>query len=130
MCIRIRSRNLALRNPDNHARNTAVHTVDGRTGLTPLFDFAPMYLDPDGIARSSRWYQAESGKELQRWEDVIAHLALPVQERQQLVEALISFGDGLDRLQDDMREVGVDDDIVDFVTPSIASQRTQLMALR
>jgi len=29
-----------------------------------------------------------------------------------------------------MREVGVDDDIVDFVTPSIEAQRTQLLALR
>ncbi|MBD8529823.1 MULTISPECIES: type II toxin-antitoxin system HipA family toxin [unclassified Massilia] len=122
--------NLAMRNPDNHARNTAVQTVDGVTRLTPLFDFAPMYLDPEGITRAARWYHPATGKELQRWEDVLAHLALPLQERAQLVEALVRFGEQLATLADCMREAGVDEDIVDFVTPSIAAQRTQLLALR
>jgi serine/threonine-protein kinase HipA len=122
--------NLAMRNPDNHARNTAVHTVDGVTRITPLFDFAPMYLDPEGITRASRWYHPETGKELQRWEDILPHLALPTPEHQQLVEALVRFGEQLATLPDCMREVGVDADIVDFVMPSIAAQRTQLLALR
>ena len=48
--------NLALGNKDNHARNTAVQRdFDGRIALTPLYDFAPMYLHPDGIARRIRW---------------------------------------------------------------------------
>ncbi|MFV8282891.1 HipA domain-containing protein, partial [Christiangramia marina] len=90
--------NLAMRNPDNHARNTAVHTVDGVTRITPLFDFAPMYLDPEGITRAARWYHPESGKELQRWEDVLPQLDLPLQERRQLVEALVGFGEQLTTL--------------------------------
>jgi serine/threonine-protein kinase HipA len=122
--------NLAMRNTDNHARNTAVHTVDGVTRITPLFDFAPMYLDPEGITRASRWYHPETGKELQRWEDILPHLALPAPERRQLVEALAGFGEQLAGLQDCMREVGVDEDIVDFLGPSITAQRTQLLALR
>jgi serine/threonine-protein kinase HipA len=122
--------NLAMRNPDNHARNTAVHVVDGVTRITPLFDFAPMYLDPEGITRAARWYHLETRKELQRWEDILAHLALPSSEHRQLVEALVRFGEQLATLADTMREAGVDDDIVDFVTPSIAAQRTQLLALR
>ncbi|MFC0253360.1 type II toxin-antitoxin system HipA family toxin [Massilia consociata] len=122
--------NLAMRNPDNHARNTAVHTVDGVTRITPLFDFAPMYLDPEGITRAARWYHPESGKELQRWEDVLPQLDLPLQERRQLVEALVGFGEQLTTLAECMREAGVDADIVDFVTPSIEAQRTQLLALR
>lgn len=122
--------NLAMRNPDNHARNTALQTIDGVTRLTPLFDFAPMYLDPEGIARAARWYHPETGKELQRWEDIVAHLILPPKERQQLVEALVQFGEQLATLADHMREAGVDADIVDFVTPSIDAQRKQLLALR
>jgi serine/threonine-protein kinase HipA len=122
--------NLAMRNTDNHARNTAVQTVDGVTCLTPLFDFAPMYLDPEGITRASRWYHPDTGKELQSWEDVLPHLGLPSSERQQLVEALVQFGERLTELRDCMREVGVDEDIVDFVGPSIDKQRTQLLALR
>jgi len=122
--------NLAMRNPDNHARNTAVHTVDGVTRITPLFDFAPMYLDPEGITRAARWYHVETKKELQRWEDILAHMGLPALEHQQVVEALVRFGEQLATLPECMREAGVDADIIDFVTPSIAAQRTQLLALR
>ena len=122
--------NLAMRNTDNHARNTAVQTVDGVTRLTPLFDFAPMYLDPEGITRSARWYHPESRKELRNWADVVAQLALPGDEHAQVVEALVRFGERLATLSECMREAGVDDDIVDFVAPSIEAQRTQLLALR
>jgi len=122
--------NLAMRNTDNHARNTALQTDDGVTRITPLFDFAPMYLDPEGITRASRWYHPETGKELQSWVDVVPHIDLPASERQQVVEALVQFGEQLAGLQDCMREVGVDEDVVDFVGPSIEKQRTQLLALR
>lgn len=48
--------NLALGNKDNHARNTAIQRdFSGHIALTPLYDFAPMYLHPDGIARRIRW---------------------------------------------------------------------------
>ena len=48
--------NVAFGNRDNHLRNTAVQRFeDGTIRLTPLFDFAPMMLHPDGIARRSRW---------------------------------------------------------------------------
>jgi len=122
--------NLAMRNPDNHARNTAVQTIDGVTRITPLFDFAPMYLDPEGIARSARWYHPKTGKELQGWAEIVAHLALPGAKREQLIAALSLFGEQLATLADAMREAGVDEDIVAFVTPSIDVQRTQLLALR
>ena len=48
--------NSALRNTDNHARNTAfIKYADGTVKLSPLYDFAPMFLDPEGIARASVW---------------------------------------------------------------------------
>jgi serine/threonine-protein kinase HipA len=122
--------NLAMRNTDNHARNTAVHTVDGITRITPLFDFAPMYLDPEGITRASRWYHPETGKELQSWEDILPYLALPTSEQQVLTETLVRFGEQLAGLQTCMRDVGVDEDIIEFLGPSIEKQRTQLLALR
>ena len=77
-----------------------------------------------------RWYHPVTGKELRSWEEVLPHLALPPPEHQQLVEALVRFGEQLAGLQDCMREVGVDEDIVEFVDPSIDKQRTQLLALR
>jgi serine/threonine-protein kinase HipA len=48
--------NIVLGNKDNHGRNTALQRrADGWVGLTPVYDFAPMYLHPDGIARRIRW---------------------------------------------------------------------------
>lgn len=55
--------NLAFGNKDNHARNTALQRdFDGHIALTPLYDFAPMYLHPDGIARRIRWEGNDAGQ--------------------------------------------------------------------
>jgi len=53
--------NLALRNTDNHGRNTAILRDGGQIALSPLFDFAPMFLDPEGIGRVSRWDNERPG---------------------------------------------------------------------
>lgn len=48
--------NRAFGNPDNHGRNTALSKgPSGDVRLAPLFDFAPMRLAVEGIARSTRW---------------------------------------------------------------------------
>ncbi|HZL39109.1 MAG TPA: HipA domain-containing protein [Pseudolabrys sp.] len=48
--------NLAMGNPDNHGRNTALRkTANGAIRLSPLFDFAPMRLSPASIIRSTKW---------------------------------------------------------------------------
>ena len=70
--------NLALRNTDNHGRNTAVLRKGGRVGLSPLFDFAPMFLDPEGIGRMSRWEDERPGSQpewaviCEKFKDVMA----------------------------------------------------------
>jgi len=122
--------NLAMKNTDNHARNTAVQTVDGVTRLTPLFDFAPMYLDPEGIVRAARWYHRETKREIGEWKDVLAHLSLPEAEHAKLVQSLVEFGEEFTRLPEYMKVAGVEPDIIDFLRPSIATQQTQLLALK
>ncbi|MBB5577191.1 MULTISPECIES: type II toxin-antitoxin system HipA family toxin [Rhizobium] len=48
--------NRALGNPDNHGRNSALSKRgDESVRLSPLFDFAPMKLAVEGVARSTRW---------------------------------------------------------------------------
>ncbi len=60
---------IALGNTDNHARNTALlKGLDGSLALSPLFDFAPMALDPQGIARVCRWPHEDGG--IPNWNDV------------------------------------------------------------
>lgn len=66
--------NVVLGNTDNHARNTAIQRRDdGHVSLTPLFDFAPMFMHPDGIARRMRWATDDGGSP--QWASVIAQAA-------------------------------------------------------
>jgi serine/threonine-protein kinase HipA len=65
--------NIALGNKDNHARNTAVQRdFDKNVNLSPLYDFAPMYLHPDGIARRIRWEEEQGGEP--DWRQVVDRL--------------------------------------------------------
>lgn len=121
--------NLAMRNTDNHARNTAVQLIDGEVRLTPLFDFAPMYLDPEGVPRTLRWYHPDTRVELTDWGDVLAALPVPDHERRMLAVGMSQFGAQIERLPDIMEEQGVDRDIIEFLTQSIDAQVRQLKAL-
>ncbi len=67
--------NVALGNKDNHTRNTAIQRFsNGIIRLTPLFDFAPMWLHPDGIARATRWERDDHGG-MPIWHSVIEQIA-------------------------------------------------------
>lgn len=120
--------NLAMRNTDNHARNTAVQKTD-QVRLTPLFDFAPMYLDPDGIPRAARWHHPATQVELSEWTDVLAGLPIDEEERRHIRLHLHDFAAHVQALDQHMRAAGVDDDIIRFLQPHIATQVQQLHAL-
>ncbi len=47
--------NIAFGNSDNHGRNTSFYKDDKGIRLTPIYDFAPMKADPDGIPRTTKW---------------------------------------------------------------------------
>lgn len=54
--------NIIFGNSDNHGRNTAFIKEDGAIMLSPIYDFAPMKADPEGIPRAMKWSLAyESG---------------------------------------------------------------------
>jgi serine/threonine-protein kinase HipA len=102
--------NLALRNTDNHGRNTAVLRTGGQVGLSPLFDFAPMFLDPEGIGRVSRWENERPGNQpewgiiCEKFEDLLA----PIETRVWLAD----LGEDVKRLAETMSECHVDEDII------------------
>ncbi|GAC1532964.1 MAG: type II toxin-antitoxin system HipA family toxin [Ramlibacter sp.] len=114
--------NIALGNKDNHARNTAVQRrFDGYIGLTPLYDFAPMYVHPDGIARRIRWEGNDGGSP--DWGKVLDK----VSEECGLNRAALS--DGLKAMVPCLKElvafgkdVGVDSDVMNFLTLHIQAQ--------
>jgi serine/threonine-protein kinase HipA len=121
--------NVVLGNKDNHARNTAIQrTEDGLVRLTPLFDFAPMLLHPDGISRRMRWERDDAGAP--RWASVVAQcreitsLALP-----NLPARLRAMGERLDVLPERAREEGVDEPLLERLRSGIRDAADQLRAI-
>ncbi len=47
--------NIIFGNSDNHGRNTAFLKAESGITLAPIYDFAPMKADPEGIARTMKW---------------------------------------------------------------------------
>ena len=49
--------NIIFGNSDNHGRNTSFIKDVNSIRLAPIYDFAPMKADPEGIARTLKWTQ-------------------------------------------------------------------------
>lgn len=47
--------NVAFGNSDNHGRNTSLIKRPSGIWLSPIYDFAPMKADPEGVTRSTTW---------------------------------------------------------------------------
>jgi serine/threonine-protein kinase HipA len=119
--------NLALRNTDNHARNTAVQrTPDGRIQLTPVFDFAPMFKDPEVVVRSCHWRDAH-GVRQDIWREVIAQLPVPDAERSAVAQALVAFASTVAALAQTAGDCGVEKPVLDPCLRSIEQQAEQLL---
>lgn len=111
--------NVALGNKDNHARNTAVQRrADGHIALTPLYDFAPMWLHPDGIARQLRWEQQDGGQP--DWAAAIRQAAeaadLP---EPPLRQALAAMAPALEQLPALMQSLAISPALVECLQPVI-----------
>ncbi len=102
--------NLALRNTDNHGRNAAVLRTGAQVGLSPLFDFAPMFLDPEGIGRASRWDDERPGSQPE-WAIICEKFKkfIPPEETRSW---LADLSEKVTSLPDAMQRQHVDDDII------------------
>lgn len=134
--------NLALGNKDNHARNTALQRdFSGRIALTPLFDFAPMYLHPDGIARRIRWDGNDGGRpDWSRVLDSVCESArqLPrarrkngpaLLQRAALVQGLQAMVPALRRIAAEGEALGIEADVLHHLRPSLLARAQELAAL-
>lgn len=121
--------NLAMRNTDNHARNTAVQrTADGTVQLTPVFDFAPMYLDDEVIVRSCHWRDAQ-GRTQRTWTEVVSSLNVPQTERAHIAAALAQFAQVVAALPEIARDCGIEPAVIEACRVTIDAQAGQLQAL-
>jgi len=119
--------NVALRNTDNHGRNSAfLKYPDGTVMLSPLYDFAPMFLDPEGIPRAGRW-----GKELEPtpgrpdWGKVAESFS-PHTNAQETRAFLVSHLEAVERLPETMRKCRVEEEVIEGVAGRCAEIATDL----
>ena len=97
--------NVAFGNSDNHARNIALLKQAGRVWLAPVYDFAPMKADPEGIIRSLRWGTPfEEGGRFD-WRGIALALADQV-EPDRLLHELILLARQLSGLRERLRQRG------------------------
>ncbi|TVQ35397.1 MAG: type II toxin-antitoxin system HipA family toxin [Wenzhouxiangella sp.] len=121
--------NQALRNTDNHARNHAMQRLpNGEIRLTPLFDFAPMFRDPELIPRALHWID-HNGRRLRDWSPILEALKLPDSERTRFAGALSEFAETVARLPEIAKDNGVDNEILDACRYSIENQAESLARL-
>lgn len=84
--------NRLLGNSDNHGRNTSILRHTDRLALAPIYDLAPMVLDPEGITRVTKWQDERLGEP--QWRavcDALARFAPADTTYDRLREAARSF---------------------------------------
>ena len=126
--------NLALGNKDNHARNAAIQRdFEGHVALTPLFDFGPMYLHPDGIARRIRWEGNDHGQpDWQRVLDAVCSPAIDpkaVLNRAALAQGLAAMAPALQQIAEKGMELGMEPDVHAHLQPGLRAMAQRMQAL-
>lgn len=109
--------NVALGNTDNHARNTAISKYpDGRVALSPLYDFAPMILDEQGIAHVCRWSEGEMAG-FPEWGKIAEIVAKKLSHYQidaiSLRQLFFDFAQSVEKLPEIMLNAQVDIDLIE-----------------
>lgn len=121
--------NMAMRNTDNHARNTAVQRLpNGTVQLTPVFDFAPMYMDREFITRGCKW-RINNGPELADWEEIIQKFSFHDAEKEAITKRTKAFQPVIEHLADTMQDCGVEPVIIDSCKANIETQAARLERL-
>ena len=108
--------NLALGNPDNHGRNSALSKhQDGTIRLSPLFDFAPMRLAKEGIVRSTRWAMMRDGgrDHLPDWQRICAELMPDPAQQKVLTAELSAFAEHLRQTPRMANDMGTSPEILE-----------------
>ncbi|MDD7985715.1 HipA domain-containing protein [Lentisphaera marina] len=118
--------NILLGNPDNHGRNSAMIKKDGEVRLSALYDFAPMFYDPNDIfMRRSIWFGHEvSGKP--SWGCIVQKLSIYVVS---ITDEFRGFVKALRDLMQILRASHVDEFIIERRLAIIESEMKKLEEL-
>lgn len=105
--------------------------LGGRIALTPLCDFAPMHLHPDGMARRIRWEGNDCGQpDWAKVLDRVCELGAQVQQEQQKkgpapvlcaprVQVLKAMAPELERLATEGEALGLEPEVLNHLRPGV-----------
>lgn len=105
--------NIAFGNSDNHGRNTAFLRNERAIWLAPIFDFAPMRADPEGIIRSTTWSKEIELAGEYRF-DLVADSLADLVDKELLLDELKQLAGKLVDLKQKLQERGTPKSILDF----------------
>lgn len=122
--------NQAMRNTDNHARNTAIQKLaNNSVALTPIFDFAPMYKDPEMVPRAVHW-KDNKGNSIGDWVGIFNSLELDKNDLQLCAREMVNFSEQVGNLAETCLCLGVDPSVIDECKPSMDRVANDLATLR
>ncbi len=102
--------NLVFGNSDNHGRNTALLKSAEGVSLAPVYDFAPMKMDLEGISRTTQWGPFEKGGDVD-WRGLLPGFG----EDETFVRmGLRELAERLTALPTLLRELGLPRETLDF----------------
>lgn len=111
--------NLVFGNSDNHGRNTSVLKSAAAACLSPVYDFAPMKMDLEGITRTTQWDRFERGGDVE-WRGLLSTFG----EHEALVrDGLRALAEKLTGLPALLRELGLPQETLEF--PGLGLLRTE-----
>jgi serine/threonine-protein kinase HipA len=107
--------NICMGNTDNHARNHAFIKKGTVVRLSPLYDFAPMFLSDEGYARVVRWEKNKERLGQPDWAAVGTSVAAMVAgpKPEQVAALLDSMAKNLGTIDAIAKESGIDDEVIE-----------------
>ncbi|GHE20588.1 type II toxin-antitoxin system HipA family toxin [Halomonas urumqiensis] len=117
--------NVAFGNSDNHGRNTALIKRPEGIWLAPVYDFAPMKADPEGVTRTTRWgapFEVGGDYDWQAIAEALSTHAAP----DRIMQALRQLASELAGLSGRLRQRGVPERILGMPSVGLASLDARL----
>ncbi len=119
--------NVALGNTDNHPRNTAFLKTPQSCRLSPLFDFAPMWMDTEGITRVCRWADDREVAAQPNWHNIRYYLSEAYEQLKIDWELFFSEKKAqLIELKNDLHNFDMDIGLADYCHENIELQIQEL----
>jgi len=105
--------NIAFGNSDNHGRNSAILKKTSGMWLAPVYAFAPMKADPEGVVRTTQWGSPYEEGGHYNWHLIAQRLNYLVSEKR-LLEALRILAKKLTGLKARLAQRGVPASILEM----------------